>query len=178
MVKSYNILDNRKSLSYVFAVLLVMLAVTSIVILPSDLATSKKSRHLGGNFTTGSNDHSSGSSSKSKGLTQMPSEAADFPGKDPNAVQFRVLKAAKNSIGWYQINGEIINLSNKDLWYPKPIVRLFDKENGPIGTVTNGLVMTSQIPPHHSTTFEVSINPDDLLGKPVSYKISFTGTFQ
>jgi hypothetical protein len=78
---------------------------------------------------TSNKNKNKSSKSKGKGLTQMPSEAADFPGKDPNTVQFRVLKAAKNSIGWYQINGEIINLSNKDLWYHKPIVRLFDKEN-------------------------------------------------
>lgn len=110
-------------------------------------------------------------------LLQIPSEPTDFPGNDPNLTDFRVLKANKNIINSYEITGEIINLSDKKLYYPKPIVYLFDKDNEPVGKITTGLVMTSEIPAQSSSTFRIYVNPSDLLGEPLYFKVGFKGTF-
>lgn len=116
-------------------------------------------------------------STYSKRLLQIPSEPADFPANNPNLTDFRVLKANKNIINSYEITGEIINLSDKKLYYPKPIVYLFDKDNEPVGKITTGLVMTSEIPAQSSSTFQIHVSPSELLGNPLYFKIGFKGTF-
>ena len=64
--------------------------------------------YLGGLFTTPVEAKKSGG----KGLIQIASLPSDFPKNDPNALQFHVTKATKNILG-YEIDGEVVNVSNK-----------------------------------------------------------------
>jgi hypothetical protein len=69
-------------------------------------------------------------------LTQIPSTAVDYPNKDPNSVQYLEVKALKGGIFTYiHITGTLLSLSNKTLYYPEPIVYLFDKNNQSVGIV-------------------------------------------
>jgi hypothetical protein len=114
-------------------------------------------------------------------LTQIPSTAADYPNKDPNSVKFLGVKALNGGIfGYIHIIGTLLSLSNKTLYYPEPIVYLFDKNNQTVGTVKGGLggFESSELPPHTSGTFDVSVDPTQLSSKPTSYQLRFIGTYQ
>lgn len=112
-------------------------------------------------------------------LTQIPSTAADYPNKDPNSVKFLDVKALKGGMsGYVHITGTLLSLSNKILYYPQPIVYLFDKNNQSVGEVTTGLLVSTQLLPHTSGTFDVDIDPSLLTREPTSYQLRFTGTFQ
>jgi len=112
-------------------------------------------------------------------LTQIPSTAADYPNKDPNSVKFLDVKALKGGLYDYvHITGTLLSLSNRTLYYPTPIVYLFDKNNQSVGEVTNGLFISTELPPHTSGTFDVNIDPSLLTHQPTSYQLRFEGTFQ
>jgi len=112
-------------------------------------------------------------------LIQIPSTAADYPNKDSNSVKFLDVKALKGgSFGYAHITGTLLSLSNKTLYFPKPIVYLFDKNNQSVGEVTTGLFVSTELPPHNSGTFDVDIDPSLLTHQPTSYQLRFEGTFQ
>lgn len=112
-------------------------------------------------------------------LKQIPSTAADYPNKGPNSVKFLDVKAIKGgAFNYVHITGTLLSLSKKTLWYPSPIVYLFDKNNQSVGEVTNGLFVSTELLPHTSGTFDVDIDPSMLKAEPTSYQLRFTGTFQ
>lgn len=112
-------------------------------------------------------------------LKQIPSTAADYPNNDPKSLQFLDVKALKGGeFNYVYITGTLLSLSNKTLYNPAPIVYLFDKNNQPVGEATNGLFVSSELPPHTSGTFNVDIDPSMLKAEPTSYQLRFEGTFQ
>lgn len=112
-------------------------------------------------------------------LTQIPSTAADYPNKDPNSVKFLDVKALKGGLYDYvHITGTLLSLSNRTLYNPTPIVYVFDKNNQSVGEVTNGLFISTELPPHTSGTFDVNIDPSLLTHQPTSYQVRFEGSFQ
>jgi hypothetical protein len=108
------------------------------------------------------------------GICGEQSEAADFPGKDPSVLQIHTFKAVQDSVGQYHIRGEVVNTSNKTLLYPKVSANLFDKNDEPVGSVKPWFVSGLKLGPNSSGTFDVIIGPNELSGKPASYRLSFT----
>jgi hypothetical protein len=49
---------------------------------------------------------------KSSTLKQLPSEVTDFPNNDASVLQVHTFKSVQDSLGQYQIRGEVVNLSN------------------------------------------------------------------
>lgn len=112
-------------------------------------------------------------------LKQIPSTAADYPNNDPKSVKFLDVKALKGGeFNYVYITGTLLSLSNKTLYNPAPIVYLFDKNNQSVGEATNGLFVSSDLPPHTSGTFNVDIDPSMLKAEPTSYQLRFEGTLQ
>ena len=56
---------------------------------------------------------------------------------------------------------------------------LFDKNNQPVETVKGlGGFESSELTPHASGTFNISVDPTQLSGKPTSYILRFIGIYQ
>ena len=85
---------------------------------------------------------------KSSTLKQLPSEGAYFPGNDPSALQIHTFKSIQDSIGQYHIRGEVVNVSNKTLLYPKVSAVLFDKNDSPIGSAKPWFVSGLKLTPN------------------------------
>ena len=115
---------------------------------------------------------------KSQILKQLPSEAADFPGNDPGVLQIHTFKSIQDSVGQYHIRGEVVNLSNKTLLYPKVSAILFDKNDSPVGSAKPWFVSGLKLIPSGSGTFDLVVGQNELSAKPASYRLSFTYTIK
>ena len=113
---------------------------------------------------------------KSSTLKQLPSKPTDFPGNDPSVLQIHAFKSVQDSVGQYHIRGEVVNLSNKTLLYPKVSAILFDKSDSPVGSAKPWFVSGLKLIPNSSGTFDLVVGQNELSGKPTSYRLSFTYT--
>jgi len=111
--------------------------------------------------------------SKSSDLKQLLSEATDFPGDDPNAVDVHVTSAKKDSIGDYHVIGEIKNLSQDPLTYVKVTAHFYDSDNQTVGITTCCYADPTDIEPNHTSTFDSFADSKEMLGTPKSFKLSF-----
>jgi hypothetical protein len=153
MVNSNVAEKKRSDLAYVLAILLVIVAIGGGAIPTTDIVATKKS---------------------SSSLTQIPSEATDFPKNDQNAVETHVTSAKKDSIGAYHVRGEIKNLSNDTtLQFVKVTAHLYDVSNQPVAVTTCCYADPTDIEPGHTSTFDSFAQEDEISGIPTSYRLSF-----
>lgn len=95
-------------------------------------------------------------------LKQLPSEATDFPNNDASVLEVHAFKSVQDSVGQYHIRGEVVNLSNKTLLYPKVSAILFDKNDSPVGSAKPWFVSGLELIPNGSGTFDLVVGPNDL----------------
>ncbi|MGC2385416.1 MAG: hypothetical protein WA631_20165 [Nitrososphaeraceae archaeon] len=91
-------------------------------------------------------------------------------------MQIHTFKALQDSIGQYHIRGEVLNISNKTLLSPKVSAFLFDKNDAPVSSAKPWFVSGLKLTPNSSGTFDLIVGRNELSGKPVSYRLSFTYT--
>jgi len=113
------------------------------------------------------------SSSKSKGLTQIPSNATDFPGDDTGVIQVHVTSANKDIIGAWHVKGEITNVGNDTLQFVRVTIHFYDSSGGLIGDSSCCYSTPDSIEPHHTVTFDSFANKDEITAIPSSYRLSF-----
>lgn len=115
---------------------------------------------------------------KKSSLKQLPSDATDFPNHDASVLQIHTFKSVQDSVGQYHIRGEVVNLSNRTLLYPKVSAILFDKNDSPVGSAKPWFVSGLKLIPNGSGTFDLVIGQYELSAKPASYRLSFTYTIK
>jgi hypothetical protein len=108
----------------------------------------------------------SSSSSKSKGLTQIPSNATDFPGDDTGVIQVHVTSANKDIIGAWHVKGEITNVGNDTIQFVRVTVHFYDSSGGLIGDSSCCYTTPDSIEPHHTVTFDSFANKDEITATP------------
>lgn len=117
--------------------------------------------------------HKSSSSSSHRGLTQLPSNATDFPDNDPSVILVHVTTAKKDITGAYHVMGEITNKGNDTLNSVQVTVHFYDASGNLIADSTCCLTTPLNIDPGHTSTFDSFVTSDQISGKPASYRLSY-----
>jgi hypothetical protein len=110
--------------------------------------------------------------SKAVGLQQIPSNVTDFPNNDANAIQVHVIGAKKDIAGAYHVTGEITNVVNQSFSSVAVTAHLYDAAGNLVGDAL-GYSTPANIDPGHTATFDSLVLPDQLNGKPVSFRLSY-----
>jgi hypothetical protein len=108
------------------------------------------------------------------GLRQIPSLNSDYPDNNPNSIKVKIFNDSKYVADYYRVKGEITNIGNKTLNSIKVTVHVFNSTNQqqPMGTAFSSIVPES-LKPNHIGTFNATIDPAEMPGKPTSYRLSF-----
>jgi hypothetical protein len=108
------------------------------------------------------------------GLGQIPSLNSDYPNNNPNSIKVKIFNDSKYVADYYRVKGEITNIGNKTLDSIKVTVHVFNSTNQqqPMGTAFSSIVPES-LKPNHIGTFNATIDPAEMPGKPTSYRLSF-----
>lgn len=106
-------------------------------------------------------------------ITQIPSEATDFPGNNQQAIEILFTKASKSDNGDYHVKGSIKNIGENTLGAVKVTAQFFDENNKTIGITTCCNASPSDMEPGHTSSFDSFASINDMVGIPKYYKMSF-----
>ncbi len=106
-------------------------------------------------------------------ITQIPSEATDFPGNNQQAIEILFTKASKSDNGDYHVKGSIKNIGENTLGAVKVTAQFFDKDNKTIGITMCCNASPSDMEPGHTSSFDSFASINDMVGIPKYYKMSF-----
>ena len=106
-------------------------------------------------------------------ITQIPSEATDFPGNNQNAIEILFTKAVKSIVGDYHVKGSIKNIGENTLGAVKVTAQFFDKDNKTIGTTTCCNANPLDMEPNHTASFDSFTSTSGMTGIPNYYKTVF-----
>ena len=145
---------------------------------PTDQTGSTPSGPTGGGHHHSKHHSTSLSVSSSQhALTQLPSNATDFPNGDSSSIQLVFVKSSKDVGGFWHIKGLVKNVGNETVTEMTVVATIFDATRTPIDSEQAPATISGSdntIDPGQAKPFDILFNSDNLGGStPSFFKLGF-----